>query len=179
MRAKVEAWLAPGEPGHKLLHSSSPSSSSSSSSPSSASDGKSPSGGLKICILDGFLLYSPEMARAGIMSLLDVKFFLLVDRARATRRREARDGYVTVEGFWTDPPGYVDKIVWPNYVAGHSWLFEHGDVDGEGKLDEVVLRKKGILAQTGAQRGNADMDTTFEWVVEKLMEQLEEIGNSR
>ncbi len=45
------------------------------------------------------------------------------------------------------PPGYVDKIVWPNYVDAHKWLFENDDV--EGKLKEDVLAAKGIRAQLG------------------------------
>ncbi|KAJ5101666.1 Phosphoribulokinase/uridine kinase [Penicillium alfredii] len=26
------------------------------------------------------------------------------------------------QNFWTDPPGYVDDIVWPRYVRDHAWL---------------------------------------------------------
>ncbi|OTA65271.1 nicotinamide riboside kinase 1 [Hypoxylon sp. EC38] len=147
-RAKVAFWTSPGQPGHSILISNP----------------------LRICILDGFLLYSPEMEAGGIPSLLDTKLFLLVSRERATQRRERRDGYVTLEGFWTDPPGYVDKIVWPNYVASHSSLFKNGDV--EGALDEDVLREKGILAQVG-KGVDVDMTTTFEWAVETLMRELE------
>jgi nicotinamide/nicotinate riboside kinase len=156
MRARVAAWTAPGQPGHAVLYGS-------------GSGDKQP--GLRICLLDGFLLYAAEMGAA--MAQLDVRMFLLVSRASATRRREARDGYVTLEGFWADPPGYVDKIVWPNYAEAHAWLFVGGDV--EGKLDERALREKGILAQTG--RGlDVDMETTFEWTVETLMRELERIG---
>lgn len=163
MKAKVQAWLAPGQPGHAIF--------SSSTSPPSSSSPPPP----RICLLDGFLLYTkPEMA--DVMPLLDVRLFLLVSRARATARREARDGYVTLEGFWKDPPGYVDKIVWPNYVAAHAWLFEGGDVE-KGKLDEGALRESGILAarQAGGGGIDVDMETTFEWAVERLMEQLEGI----
>jgi hypothetical protein len=32
-------------------------------------------------------------------------------------RREARTGYTTIEGWWADPPGYVDKIVWPKTMS--------------------------------------------------------------
>ncbi|KAI0831614.1 P-loop containing nucleoside triphosphate hydrolase protein [Hypoxylon sp. FL0890] len=147
-KAKVSSWTSPGQPGHSILLSNP----------------------LRICILDGFLLYSPEMEAGGIPALLDTKLFLLVSRERATQRRERRDGYVTLEGFWTDPPGYVDKIVWPNYVASHSTLFQNGDV--EGALDEEVLREKGILAQVG-KGVDLDMTTTFEWAVETLMKELE------
>ena len=104
------------------------------------------------------------------MSLLDIKLFLLVSRAKATQRREARDGYVTLEGFWKDPPGYVDKIVWPNYADAHGWLFQRQDV--QGRLDDAVLAHHGIHAQSG--RGHdVDMDVTLEWAVDTLMAHLE------
>ncbi|KAK8039125.1 P-loop containing nucleoside triphosphate hydrolase protein [Apiospora rasikravindrae] len=138
MRKKVEAWLQPGQPGHEVLMQS------------QQQDGDG-GGGLKICLLDGFLLYSREMQE--VMDQLDVKMFLLVSKAKATQRREARDGY----------------IVWPNYAEAHAWLFEKGDV--EAKLDGAVLKEKNILAQQG--RGlDVDMDTTFEWTVDTLLEQL-------
>ncbi|KAI1499791.1 nicotinamide riboside kinase 1 [Biscogniauxia marginata] len=165
MKARVAAWLAPGRPGHALV------------SPASAQPP------LRICLLDGFLLYAPPPAppplppsplRALLSDpLLDVRLFLLVSRAQATRRRGARDGYVTLEGFWADPPGYVDKIVWPNYAESHAWLFEGGDVEA-GVLDERVLRREDILAQVG--RGpDVGMEDMFEWAVETLMRRLEGI----
>ncbi|KAH8195732.1 hypothetical protein TruAng_010110 [Truncatella angustata] len=151
MKRKVDAWTQPGQPGHQILTQR----------------------GLKICLLDGFLLYSEEME--GVMDLLDVKLFLLVSKAKATQRREARDGYVTLEGFWADPPGYVDKIVWPNYAEAHAWLFEDGNV--EGKLKESSLDEKHILAQKG-QGLDIDMETSFEWIVDTLMKQLEALAKN-
>ncbi|KAF7540349.1 hypothetical protein G7054_g1508 [Neopestalotiopsis clavispora] len=150
MKSRVEAWTQPGQPGHELLVGGA---------------------AIKVCLLDGFLLYSADMA--SVMDLLDVKLFLLVSRAKATQRRAARDGYVTLEGFWADPPGYVDKIVWPNYAEAHAWLFEGGDV--EAKLKTEVLAEKGILAQSNAGL-DVDMETSFEWAVETLMKELESIG---
>jgi nicotinamide/nicotinate riboside kinase len=145
MKAKVADWARPGRPGHLLLAEK-----------------------LRLCLIDGFLLYTPEME--SVMRLMDVKAFLLVSRAKATQRREARDGYVTLEGFWKDPPGYVDKIVWPNYVAAHAWLFEDGDV--EGVPDKEVMAKAGISTQYG--RGlDIDMETTLEWLVDLVMGELE------
>ncbi|KAG1471876.1 hypothetical protein G6F56_001863 [Rhizopus delemar] len=38
-------------------------------------------------------------------------------------RREERQGYHTEGGYWIDPPGYFDKIVWPEYLR----LNEHDD----------------------------------------------------
>ncbi|KAI1381524.1 P-loop containing nucleoside triphosphate hydrolase protein [Hypoxylon crocopeplum] len=155
-KAKVASWTQPGQPGHSILAS--------------------PDSSLRMCLVDGFLLYSAEMEQGGVSALLDTKLFLLVSHASATRRRGRRDGYVTLEGFWTDPPGYVDKIVWPNYVAAHAPLFKNGDV--EGALDEDVLKEKGILAQVGKGL-DVDMQTTFEWAVDTLMRQLEELAGKR
>ena len=145
-KAQVQAWLQPGQPGARVLQS-----------------------GLRVCLLDGFLLYTPPMET--VMSQLDLKLFLLVSRAKATQRREARDGYVTLEGFWTDPPGYVDKIVWPNYAESHAWLFENGDV--EASLKEEVLAAQGIQAQVGKGL-DVDFTTTLQWAVETVMKDLVE-----
>lgn len=126
---------------------------------------------LSLCVLDGFLLYTPSMR--SIMARLDIKLFLLVSRAKATARREARDGYVTLEGFWKDPPGYVDKIVWPNYADSHGWLFEEGDVEGRLKMD--LLESEGIKAQV--DKGlDVDMSTTLEWAVDTVIAELERMA---
>ena len=51
-----------------------------------------------IAIIDGFLLYAEGMK--SIRELFDVKLLLRADYATAKFRREARVGYVTLEGFW-------------------------------------------------------------------------------
>ncbi|KAI0131276.1 P-loop containing nucleoside triphosphate hydrolase protein [Daldinia grandis] len=148
--AQVSSWLQPGQPGHAILQASS----------------------LRICLLDGFLLYAAPLEAGGIPGLLDAKLLLLVSKGRATQRRARRDGYVTLEGFWADPPGYVEKVVWPNYAAGHGGLFVGGDVEGE--LDAGVLAEKGIVAQVGAGL-DVDMEVTFRWAVDTLMRELERV----
>ena len=155
MKAKVHAWLQPGQPGHKLVAAS--------DSDSTSGD----AGTIRICIFDGFLLYSEETRAT--MEQIDVRLFLRVSHAKATQRREARDGYVTLEGFWQDPPGYVDKIVWPNYVEAHKWLFDDGDV--EGTPNRTTLEENRILTQL--DKGiDIDMTTTLEWAVDTLMREL-------
>ncbi|KAJ4124353.1 ribosylnicotinamide kinase [Fusarium falciforme] len=84
-------------------------------------------------------------------------------------RREARDGYVTLEGFWADPPGYVDKIVWSNYVEQHAWMFQGGDVEGEFKMD--VLEKERIKVQDKVGV-DGDIEKTFEWTVDTILDEL-------
>jgi nicotinamide/nicotinate riboside kinase len=151
LKARVNKWTDPGNPGHGILDSS----------PSA----------LRLCIFDGFLLYSPSMS--AIQDYIDIKLFLRVSYTKAKARREARSGYVTIEGFWQDPPGYVDKIVWPNYVADHQWMFENRDV--EGRMKEEALRDSRIEVQ--ADKGpDVDMETTLKWAVETLMKDLENLA---
>jgi nicotinamide/nicotinate riboside kinase len=156
LKDKVAVWTQPGEPGHGVLTSS--------ASP------------LRLCIFDGFLLYSPSMAE--IQPHMDIKLFLRVGYEKAKARREARTGYATIEGWWADPPGYVDKIVWPNYVEDHAWMFEDGNVEGQFKED--VLKETGIHAQT-QKDPDVDMETTLKWAVEVVMKSLEELskGNDK
>jgi nicotinamide/nicotinate riboside kinase len=155
LKETVRAWREPGNPGHGLLDSE-----------------ESP---IRLCVFDGFLLYSESMAV--VQPHIDIKLFLRVSYAKAKARREARSGYVTLEGFWEDPPGYVDKIVWPNYVNDHKWMFENEDVEGEFKSE--ILKKWDIQTQLGEP--DVDMDTTLVWAVKKLMEQLPKTlsGSSR
>lgn len=110
---------------------------------------------------------------AEIQPHIDIKLFLRVSYEKAKARREARSGYATIEGWWTDPPGYVDKIVWPNYVEDHAWMFEDGDV--EGRFREDVLKETGIHAQT--QRDpDVEMEATLIWTVDVVMRSLEELS---
>ncbi|ODA83766.1 hypothetical protein RJ55_02282 [Drechmeria coniospora] len=123
---------------------------------------------LRLCLLDGFLLYGPSMSV--LQPSLDLKIFLRASYARAKARREARDGYVTLEGFWTDPPGYVDKIVWPNYVEEHAWMFEGGDVERAFKVD--VLDRERIKVFPDAPV-DAAMDQMLSWMVDVILEEVQ------
>lgn len=105
---------------------------------------------------------------------IDLKFFLRTSYAKAKARREARTGYVTIEGFWTDPPGYVDKIVWPNYVEEHAYMFEDGNVEAPFKKD--VLEKEDIRVEDEGEIQKSDMGKTLEWSVEVLLEELKKRG---
>ena len=108
---------------------------------------------------------------APIKPLLDVKLFFRTTYAKAKQRREARDGYVTLEGFWKDPPGYVDKIVWPNYVREHTWMFHTGDVEGDYQSD--ALNKEAISTLPGNDL-EADMTARLEWATDLILAQLKE-----
>jgi nicotinamide/nicotinate riboside kinase len=127
--------------------------------------------GRRICVVEGFLLFSEDMK--AIRSLFDIKLFLRTSYVTAKRRREARTGYVTLLGFWQDPPGYVDDVVWPNYVKDHSFLFQAGDVDRE--LDEDVCHKAGINGMPRDAEQN--MSKCLDWAVGVLEAAIRDASN--
>lgn len=80
---------------------------------------------------------------------------------------------MTLQGFWEDPPNYVDNVVWPNYVKEHAYLFKDGDVEGE--LDVSKHRELGIESMPHDAQGN--MTKCLQWaysVVEKALEDFKE-----
>lgn len=86
-----------------------------------------------VVLIDGFMLYHDT----AISDLFDVKLYFRAPYEMLKTRREARAGYATEEGFWVDPPGYFDQIVWPQYVLSHKHLFVDGNVDGVLSQDSV------------------------------------------
>ncbi|KAG1055489.1 hypothetical protein G6F43_002554 [Rhizopus delemar] len=80
----------------------------------------------RFIIVDGFMLYWDDR----LIDELDCKISLKTSYETAKSRREERQGYHTQEGYWIDPPGYFDKIVWPEYLR----LCEH-----EKTLREILV----------------------------------------
>lgn len=74
-----------------------------------------------LVIVEGFLLFGRSIP-APLRELFDVKILLRASYGDAKARRERRNGYVTLEGFWRDPEGYFDEVVWPGYVREHGGL---------------------------------------------------------
>ncbi len=121
----------------------------------------------RIVIVDGFLLVGESVhARLG-PGFFDVKILLRAGYEEAKRRRERRNGYVTLEGFWEDPEGYFEDVVWPGYVREHGWLFEGGDVEGVVK-GEVVGREGVRVGEFGW-----GLEGSLGWVVGVIKEGLE------
>ena len=128
-----------------------------------------------IYLLDGFLLY-PGLDNAStsttqallpedkipvfLPQLLDIKLYVRTRLSNVLARRGRRTGYVTLEGFWADPPGYIEEVVWPNYVKAHSWMFEDGDVD-EGEVISEAIGAQGINMAPG--KGERGMSDLLEW----------------
>lgn len=141
---------------------------------------------VRIAIIDGFLLFSEEMRN--VWEQMDLRLFLRTEyvillytvlrlvhhltsnsHATAKRRREARSGYVTLEGFWEDPPGYVDNVVWPNYVKDHAFLFRHGDVEGELDQEQVERLRLHVMPKEYQE----DITSCLKWacsIVQKALD---------
>ncbi|KAF8475494.1 hypothetical protein BDZ91DRAFT_709762 [Kalaharituber pfeilii] len=142
---------------------------------------------VNIIIVDGFMLYHPEepeltgdinsegsiQTQPSLISLLDLPILLRTTYAVAKHRRESRKGYFTADGFWEDPKGYFDAIVWPSYVKYYQHLFVDGDVESaEGLVDEWGERGngKGMVLQP-ANLGET-MEGMVKWACERVVERL-------
>jgi nicotinamide/nicotinate riboside kinase len=64
---------------------------------------------------------------------------------------------------------YVDKVVWPNYVKDHAFLFKDGNVEGEPKQD--LLNQLNINAMPSEAQG--DMTALLKWAYSVLEGALE------
>lgn len=122
----------------------------------------------KLLIVEGFLLFPSPPLPAALPPLFNTKILLRVDRDVAKQRREARAGYVTLEGFWADPPGYFDDVVWPNYVESHQRYYVQGNV--EGNADEGKCKEGGV--RIGPREGG--LVEVLEWVVSVIKSGVEE-----
>ena len=123
----------------------------------------------KVVVVDGFLLVGESVKE--VREAMDIKILLRASYEKAKARREARSGYVTLEGFWEDPEGYVDSVVWPGFVEEHGFLFEGGDV--EGRVDESVVRRLRVKVCPSGEWG---MEEALEWVVKSVMGEIDGKG---
>lgn len=97
--------------------------------------------------VDGFLLYWDD----NVSQKLDCKISFKASYKSLKSRREKRQGYHTLEGYWVDPPGYFDKIVWPEHQNQskhdetiHDLLTINTD---ECNIDETALKVANKIIQ--------------------------------
>lgn len=96
------------------------------------------------------------------------------------------------QNFWTDPPGYVDDIVWPRYVQDHAWLLAAEDDEtgkesladryaaGSTQTEEELLRLAGqavnIRSNAGVVvapgKGQKPMSEVLRWAVDEILNYL-------
>ncbi|KAL3452521.1 hypothetical protein BJX65DRAFT_183247 [Aspergillus insuetus] len=92
------------------------------------------------------------------------------------------------QNFWTDPPGYVDDIVWPRYVRDHAWLLlaENDGAKSRAldsiKDDDELVRKagQGITLRMDAGvtvapgQGLLPMAELLKWAVEEVLNHFQQ-----
>jgi nicotinamide/nicotinate riboside kinase len=90
--------------------------------------------------VDGFMLYWNDQ----VSQQLDCKITITASYETLKSRREKRQGYHTLEGYWVDPPGYFDKIVWPEYLRMNEHNATIKDVliinTDENSIDETAIK---------------------------------------
>lgn len=141
----------------------------------------------KIVIVDGFLLFGKSVRGQLVpphsdasstlkprQDIFHIRILLRASYQDAKSRRQARNGYVTLEGFWQDPPAYFDDIVWPNFVEEHSHLFDHGDVERGARrvsdADEKIF--------LGPVKPEGGLETVLRWVVETLRDEINTLSET-
>ncbi|KAF9976812.1 ribosylnicotinamide kinase [Actinomortierella ambigua] len=136
-------------------------------------------------IVDGFLLYVDERLRNAI----DVRLYTAAPYAVLKERRESRKGYVTMEGYWEDPPGYFDDVVWPNYLDCNGPFISLTDavMNGEisGEYDDphpknAALREDQMTHGIDIiNTGNVSIETMVTHSVELLAKRLKQLQSRK
>ncbi|KAF9363176.1 ribosylnicotinamide kinase [Mortierella sp. NVP85] len=136
----------------------------------------------KFVILDGFILYVNEALRKTI----DIKFFLTAPYQILKERRESRKGYATLEGYWEDPPGYFDNIVWPNYLIWNApfvditTAMEAGTETGVYNADEETTSRSDPMTQGVdiISSGDSSVQSMVQTATDLLVKRLSELSSS-
>lgn len=99
--------------------------------------------------------------------------------------RDEQEGDRPQQNFWTDPPGYVDDVVWPRYVRDHAWLLvgENGEDLTGVKGDEELVRMAGqgtnVRTDAGVSvapgRGQKPMTEVLQWAVDEVVKHCEAV----
>lgn len=119
----------------------------------------------KFIVVDGIMLYHEG---SPLLNDFDIKFFLDAPYDVLKKRREARKGYATLEGFWEDPPGYFDDIVWPAYQRYYSYLFENHDVSD--KLNDQLAQELDLRHLVGD--AGPRMPDVLEWALDIIQQSV-------
>lgn len=96
------------------------------------------------------------------------------------------------QSFWTDPPGYVDDIVWPRYVQDHAWLlvaeddeagrqsladrYAAGSTQTEGELLKLAGQAVNVRSDAGVVvapgKGEKPMSEVLRWAIDEILDYL-------
>lgn len=98
-----------------------------------------------------------------IRSKFDLKFLIRAPYKELKARRNARNGYQTLDSFWVDPPYYFDEFVYKSYKESHCQLFINNDV--EGKLDP----ERASDISDFMNSDDVSIEETLEWVCHNVV----------
>jgi nicotinamide/nicotinate riboside kinase len=73
-----------------------------------------------VLIVEGFLYFHDEK----FLKLIDNLIFTFSDFDALLERRNSREGYETIEGFWKDPENYFELSVYPSYLRFYKNIHE-------------------------------------------------------
>ena len=116
-----------------------------------------------ILLVEGFLLFGRSMTL--LKDAFDLRILLGGKYEDLKRRRDGRTGYNTDEGFWKDPEGFFDLVVWPEYVEEHGFLFKNQDVNES--VDEETAKREGIEFCP-----EENVEEMLKWTVRTMMDSL-------
>ncbi|KAJ2597095.1 ribosylnicotinamide kinase [Coemansia sp. RSA 1804] len=131
-----------------------------------------------LVLVDGILLFHDSKPNAtDINAEFDAGLFLYAQYDTLKQRREARSGYATKEGIWTDPPGYFDSIVWPNFIKYHKrFIHEHpqllGNVINTARVgaDEYTVESAHNACHIAVCSSEVPVASTLQIAVQMLLE---------
>lgn len=109
-------------------------------------------------LVDGIMLYHES---SPVLDELDHKILLFTDYSTLKKRRESRTGYVTIEGFWQDPPGYFDTIVWPEYLKNYGYLY----AQEPGTALSQAAEQKAIVTPP-----SRELDALLTWAADLILQ---------
>lgn len=97
--------------------------------------------------------------------------------------RDEQEGDRQQQTFWTDPPGYVDDVVWPRYVRDHAWLLsgDNGEdltgIEGDEELVRMAGQATNVRTDVGVTvapgRGQKPMVEVLQWAVDEVVKHCE------
>ncbi|KAI8968849.1 P-loop containing nucleoside triphosphate hydrolase protein [Mycotypha africana] len=114
-------------------------------------------------IVEGFLLFCDP----NVSSNLDIKFFTMASKEVLKKRRESRQGYVTLQGYWVDPPDYFDQVVWPQFIQWQHHLLTEQEKKAYG-VSMSVRPSDSLLDKNDLYRFNTDIESIKDIVAHSL-----------
>lgn len=114
---------------------------------------------INIVIVDGFMLFN----RQDISNEFDLRLFIRAPYKTLKKRRNARNGYQTLDSFWVDPPYYFDEFVYKSYAENHKHLFIDDDVEGK------LTKEASEIIHSLKNDDDIPIEKALSWVIDQIV----------